>query len=289
VADTGPRRGPRLENRLPAEGINSSDEHPLREFAWLVGSALAALLLLMSLLAWGARWLAPHVPFSAELALADRLGLAQPKPEHAAQTASLQQLAERVSAAMRLPSGMPITVVYDNAPVVNAYATIGGRIVVYRGLLHKLRSEDALAALLAHEIAHVRHRHVASSLGRGLAIATVLGLVSADAGAAVAQSALGQAAGLAMLGYSREQETQSDEDAVRAVLALYGHAGGLIELFSSLGQSEQGTGPAPTMLRTHPLTESRLQAVKASVARVGAALDGPVTPMPALLVRRQGS
>jgi predicted Zn-dependent protease len=127
---------------------------------------------------------------------------------------------------------------------------------------------------------------VAASLGRGLAIAMVLGLVSADAGAAVAQSALGQAAGLAMLGYSRDQETQSDEDAVRAVLALYGHAGGLIELFSSLGPPERSSGPALTMLRTHPLTEARLEAVRAHAARAGAALEGTLTPMPAALVRR---
>jgi Zn-dependent protease with chaperone function len=285
VAENGSARGPRLENRLPAEGINSTDEHPLREFAWLVGSALAALLLVMALIAWGARWLAPHVPFAAEMALAERLGVARPKPEHAVQTAALQQLADRLSSVMQLPAGMTITAVYDDAPMVNAYATIGGRVVVFRGLLHKLRSEDALAALLAHEIAHVKHRHVAAGLGRGLAIATVLGMVSADAGAAVAQSALGQAAGLAMLGYSREQETQSDDDALHAVLALYGHAGGLIELFASLGPAERDGGPALAMLRTHPLTPARLAAVRARAARAGAAIDGSLTPMPAPLRR----
>lgn len=83
MAEGRPRRGPRLENRLPAEGINSSDQHPRREFAWLVGGAIAALLVLMALLAWGARWLAPHVPFAADMALAERLGVARPKPEHA--------------------------------------------------------------------------------------------------------------------------------------------------------------------------------------------------------------
>lgn len=285
MVDGGPQRGPTLENRLPAEGINSSDEHPLREFAWLVGSAVAALLLLLGVLVWGARWLAPKVPFSAELALADRLGVAQPKPEHAAQTRELQALADRIAAVMQLPANMTVKLSYDESPVVNAYATIGGRIVVFKGLLRRLRSEDALAALLAHEIAHVKHRHVAASLGRGLAVATVLGVLSADAGAAVAQSALGQAAGLALLGYSREQESQSDDEAVRAVVALYGHAAGVLELFASLGQPTPGSGPEMVLLRTHPLSATRLQAARARAAQAGWAIEGTTRPLPAALAR----
>lgn len=283
MAEGPPHRGPRLENRLPAEGINSSEEHPLREFAWLVGSALVAMLLLLGLLVWGARWLAPQVPFSAEVALAERLGVARPRPEHAAQTRELQALADRVAAAMQLPTGVSVTLSYDGSRVVNAYATIGGRVVVFRGLLHKLRSEDALAALLAHEIAHVKHRHVAASLGRGLAVATVLGVLSADAGAAVAQSALGQAAGLALLGYSRDQESQADDEAVRAVVALYGHAAGVIELFASLGQPDRGGAAEMTLLRTHPLTAARLQAVRARAAQAGWAVEGATRPLPAAL------
>ena len=67
------QRGPRLENRLPAEGINSSSEHPLKEFAWLIVASGVTLLVLMALASWGARWLAPQLPFSAEVALAQRL------------------------------------------------------------------------------------------------------------------------------------------------------------------------------------------------------------------------
>lgn len=281
------RTGPSLENRLPAEGINSSDEHPLKEFAWLVGASLVTLLLLLALVGWGARWLAPQLPFSAEVALAERVVDAPAKPEHAARSAALQALADRVAAQMGLPEGVSVVVTYDDSPVVNAYATLGGRIRVFKGLLIELQSEDALAALLAHEIAHVKHRHVAANLGRGLAVALLLGVVSTDAGAAAAQQALGGATSLALLGYSREQEAQADQDALHAVVALYGHAGGMVELFTRLGDATnatKGSGPQVEALHTHPLTEARLAAVQARAQQAGWAISGASQALPAVLV-----
>ena len=60
---TGPA-GPALENRLPAEGINSSPEHPLKEFGWIVAASVVTLLVVVTLVGWGARWLAPMLPYS---------------------------------------------------------------------------------------------------------------------------------------------------------------------------------------------------------------------------------
>ena len=272
-------RGPRLENRLPAEGINSSSEHPLNEFAWLIVASGVTLLVLMALASWGARWLAPKLPFSAEVALAERVVDQPIKPEHAARSAELQRVADQVAARMALPEGMTVVVGYNDSPLVNAYATVGGRIQVFQGLLHELQSEEALAALLAHEIAHVKHRHVAASLGRGLAVAVLLSVVSADAGAAAAEAALGSAAGFTLLGYSREQEAQADDEALQAVVALHGHAGGLVELFTRLGQADKTNGPKLEALNSHPLTEARLQAVQARARERGWASSGALTPL----------
>ncbi len=281
--DERPSGAPRLENRLPAEGINSSDEHPLKEMAWLVAASLVTLAVVVLLVGWGARWLAPYVPFRAEQAIAERVVDKPPVPADTARVAALQAVADRVSRHMGLPDGMSVLLAYDERPVVNAYATIGGRIVVFAGLLRELHSEDALAALLAHEIAHVQHRHVAASMGRGLALALLLGVISSDAGAAAAQSALGQAAGLAMLGYSREQETQADEDALRALVAQYGHGAGVVELFKQLGRQAGSEGPQFEVLRSHPLTPARLRAIQEQAGQAGWATQGTLTPLPEAL------
>ena len=184
---------------------------------------------------------------------------------------------------MGLPDGMAVVLTYSDSPIVNAYATVGGRIQVFKGLLHELQSEEALAALLAHEIAHVKHRHVAASLGRGLAVALLLSVVSADAGAAAAESALGNAAGFSLLGYSREQEAQADDEALQAVVALYGHAGGMVELFTQLGKATGSKLPQLQALHSHPLTEARLAAVQARAREKGWAITGEQTPLSALL------
>ncbi len=283
---------PTLENRLPDEGINSSDEHPLKEFAWLVTAALVTLAIVVVVVGWGARWAAPKIPFRHEVALAEKLGLdgSPQTPADAARSRALQAVADRVAQHLKLPPDMPIVVRYEDADVMNAYATIGGRVRVFRGLLEKLPSEDALAALLAHEIGHVKHRHIAANVGRGLALALMLGMISTDAGAAAAQSVLGQATNLALLSYSREQESACDDEALDAVAAMYGHVGGFTQLFELMRKAETergrtvGGGVAIERLRSHPLTETRLEHARERAAANGWQITGTATPLPAALI-----
>ncbi len=277
------RRGLVLVNRLPAEGINSSDEHPLKEFAWLIGASIATVLAVVLFIGWGARWLAPKVPFAAELAIAERLLDRPQTPADEVRSKALQALAQRVAAQMALPNEVTVGLRYEESQVVNAYATLGGRIRVHSALLRELRSEDELAALLAHEIAHVKHRHVAANLSQGLTLGLLLAVVSSDAGAAAAQSALNQTAGVALLGYSRAQEEQADAEAVKAVVALYGHAGGVADLFTHLGRVESDATGQVQLLSTHPLTSRRLTSIRAQAEQAGWALSGAVTPMPPAL------
>ena len=59
---------------------------------------------------------------------------------------------------------------YDASDTVNAFATLGGHVVIYRGLLEKLPNENVVAMVVAHEIAHIKHRDPVAALGRGVAI-----------------------------------------------------------------------------------------------------------------------
>jgi beta-barrel assembly-enhancing protease len=279
---------PFLENRLPDEGINTSPDHPLREFAWLIGAGLISFALLLAVLTFLAGWLAPKIPFRYEQVLAQRLNIGAKNPRYALQHATLQELADRVSAKMQMPTGMQIHVRLEPSRAVNAYATIGGHVVVYSGLLDKLPSEEALATLLAHEIAHVKNRHVAANSGRGLAIALGLTMLSADAGGRAAQSVFGVASQAALMSYSREHETEADAAALAAVVALYGHGAGYIQLFDTL-QKEEGKLPeamrSAGFMRSHPLTQERLQAARDLAQLKGWSLEGGFTALPPALQR----
>jgi predicted Zn-dependent protease len=71
------------------------------------------------------------------------------------------------------------------------------------------------------------------------------------------------------------------------VVALYGHAGGVVELFTRLGDATKATkGSAPQVeaLHTHPLTEARLAAVHLRARQAGWAVTGAGTALPGVLV-----
>lgn len=239
----------RFENRVPDEGINAQPQNLGREAIWLIFGAIACVVALVVLADVGARWLAPRLPFSVERALAERMEGKSPdlSPEERAANAALQDLADRLRGPLGMPDDITVKVRVDDSDVINAYATVGGRIVIHRGLLRRLRDESELAALLAHEMAHVQHRHVAASIGRGLAISLVLSVVSADAGGQAASVLLEQTGGLLARGYGRDHEREADASAMHAAASLYGHVGGVTGLFdrisaARLDQTDQDGG-----------------------------------------------
>jgi predicted Zn-dependent protease len=276
----------KLENRLPAEGINASREHPLKEFAWLMGGAVAVVVVLVAVVSYCAQWIAPRIPFEYELELTGGIEWVRaPATEEArAAQAELQALAERLAARMDLPPGMTIRVGYHEGSTVNAFATLGGRAVFFRGLLGKLHSEDALAAVMAHELAHLKHRHPAAALGRGIAVGLMLSVVSAELGRTMGGNVLSQAGMMTLLTFNRDQEREADAEALRVLAAVYGHIGGAFELFEAFMQQSPARAVAektiPEFLRTHPVTAARLQAARDWARANGKALDGPRRPLP---------
>src|SRR3989344_1501820 len=159
-----------FENRSPDEGINAQPEHLGREAILLIVGAIVCVIGLVVLADVAASWLAPRLPFSLERELADRMEGEPPKLPAQGQgaNAGFEELAGPLRGPLGMPEDITVKVRVDDSEVLNAYATVGGRIVIHRGLLRRLRGEHELAALLAHEMAHVQHRHAAASLGRGL-------------------------------------------------------------------------------------------------------------------------
>jgi predicted Zn-dependent protease len=286
----------KLENRLPEEGINAAHDSPLRELAWLLAGAIALVVALVAAAALLAQWLAPRIPYTYEARLATAVDLTAPPKSEAGRAvqAELQALADRLAAPMDLPRGMVVRVGYREDATVNAFATLGGQTVFFRGLLGKLDSEDALAMVMAHEIAHLKYRHPAAALGRGVAVGIVLSLVSAELGRSAAGGVLNQAGALTLLSFNREQEREADEAALRVLAAEYGHLGGALDLFEAFARlpaaNRDPALPAIEFLRTHPLTASRVEAVRAWAAAHGVPLDGPRTALPpAVAAARAGA
>jgi predicted Zn-dependent protease len=262
------------------EGINTSQQHPLREFLLLSAGVLGLVLLLVLIVAMAGERLATWIPFRAEVALAEPY-LAQLAPlEQQEDGRYLQRLAERLTAGMELPDGMDITVHYLEGDTVNAFATLGGHVVIYQGLLEKLPHENALAMVLAHEIAHIKLRHPIRSLGRGVSVALLLNAITGFGDRQAAAGLLGEAGLLTLLRFSREQERLADREALAAVQRLYGHVAGAVDLFEMLeGERRHGVEP-PQFLSSHPLDRDRIESMQRLALEMGWPAEGEVSPLP---------
>lgn len=267
----------KLENPPQPEQYDPAAEQPVRELAILLGGVLAITLVVAFALAWFAGMLAPRLPFAVERDfMAESMTV---DPNFADQAADLQRLADRLGAALALPPEMTLTLHYSDSKAVNAYATLGGHIVVFRGLITRLNSENALAAVIAHEIAHIRHRHPAASAGRGLAVALMISALSSAVGNTVAGRIMGTTGMGVLMNYSREQETVADDDALRAVAKVYGHLGGAADLFETLKQTHPGAEAGFEIFRSHPFADRRIEHVREFGARHGIPTEGSLTPL----------
>ena len=270
-----------MEYRNPQvpEGINVSATHPLLDFLRLLGGVLVVAAILIAAAALLADKLARHIPFSAEQQLASPFSAKLPPPGTV--SAYLQQLATRVAAAQALPPGMSVTVHFVDEPTVNAFATLGGNIVVFRGLLARMPSENALAMVLGHEIAHVKLRHPVSTLGRGLAIGVAVATISSGAGNDIAGRTLGQAGLLTAMTFSRSQERAADGEALRALAQVYGHVGDADAVFRLLAEeSARLQVEPPAFLRTHPLDQERIDGIATAARANSWPATGDLVAMP---------
>lgn len=261
--------------RIP-EGINVADRHPLRELLTLAGGALLVLVLLSWLMGQFGGRLARLLPFEHEAALAPVSMLrSDAGPEL---QAYLGRLGAHVVEQLALPADMKVHLHLDGGDTFNAFATLGGNILLYRGLLERLPHENALVMLLAHEMAHVRHRDPIVGIGQGVAIQALMGLLVGDPNLA----ALGSAGLYTQLHYTREMERTADAAALTAVQGLYGHVTGAGELFRVIqAQRERsGGGDMPAIFSSHPLDRQRLQAMADLAREQGWSGSGQTTPLP---------
>ena len=273
------------ENRQPPEGINVTAEHPLRQFVRLVVAAAVLLVLLVVALQFAGAFLAKRIPFDFERRVVERMqidfGDAELSPEL---VGYLDTLAERLMGSMAVPEGVDVTVHYSPERTFNAFATVGGNLLFYRGLLARLPHENALAMVLAHEIAHVLHRDPVAGLGGGVASAVALAMLTGNAGTGLAGEVLGRAGVLTGVQFTRRMEHEADRAALGALAATYGHVGGGDALFELIAE-KRGESRLPDWLArftsTHPLDADRIRAMAEIAAAEGWATEGEITPLPA--------
>lgn len=154
---------------------------------------------------------------------------------------------------------------------INAFACPGGIILITRGMLSSVKSEDELAAVLAHEIAHIIHRDGIGAIksSRWSEALLVIGSNAAkEFGPKETAKLVSLFEGsiddvvktLVVNGYGREQEKAADAAALNYLAAAGYDPQGLVGYLTRLG--EAGNATKRGILATHPGTDERLQNIR---------------------------
>jgi len=206
--------------------------------------------------------------------------------------AQLQRVGERLSRVVfwDMPDADWEFVVFD-VPQINAFAMAGGKVGVFSGLFKIASTDDQLASVIAHEIAHVTAKHVHEKLSQELAVNTVgtVGVIGLGVSGApgITTAALSQAYGLSTgvgaLAFDRAKEKEADYIGLMYMARAGYDPQAAISVLEAL-EAESANDPVqPAILSTHPTHPERIiqlmdamPKAQKELARAGAAKAAPV-------------
>ncbi|MEM6273667.1 MAG: M48 family metallopeptidase [Myxococcota bacterium] len=256
----------------PEINHNVSPEHPLKEALTLVVGAAVLIVGLTMLLVFAidrfVDWLPPET--ETRLLQTDWSTSDEEGPEQARLQVMVDQLAEGWP---ENPYTFRVSIWPSEVP--NAFALPGGVIGVTRGLLDEVTSENEIAFVLAHEIGHFKNRDHLRGLGRGLAIGLAWAWLTSSGASLDVGNLISQ---VTQRSFAREQESEADEVGLRLLVAEYGHAGGATKFFERRAADEDSADAVALPFSTHPLSDERVDALRARAAELNVEIDGELTP-----------
>ncbi len=215
---------------------------------------------------WGipllAKTITPHIPVGWEKGMGDSALRFLAPEESRCNNKELQQavdeIATRLSATDPDPYSFKVFVV--KSPVFNAVALPGGNIVVFVGLLEKTQSPESLAAVIAHEMQHVKKRHVTKRIIEDSSTGLIISAVAGDVTGSMLYG-LKIARNLAMLSYSRQDEEEADAGGIKMMIAANLDPQAMISFFEVM-QKKNSKFKMPQYLSTHPDNVERISRLK---------------------------
>ncbi len=158
-----------------------------------------------------------------------------------------------------------------NSNELNAFCMPGGKIMFYSGLIRQLGlSDDEIAVVMGHEIAHALREHSREQVSQAMAAQTAIGIGAALFGLGEGSAQLANAGYEALIAsrFSRNDETEAD----RIGLELSARSGydprAGVTLWQKMIRASQGGGRPPQFLSSHPAEANRVQQIEALLPTV---------------------
>ena len=258
--------GYRLSTQLDA--MTSEHRTHIRRHHVLILGLLAGLILLPFAAYWALRGAAAAsvalLPISVDEAIGEAsvgsMDLGGPVLDDPVVNEAVNDMVQRLIAVD--PSEFTFNVRVVRAPTVNAFALPGGQIVIYTGLIESADSGDQVAAVVAHEIAHVTERHGLTRIANSIGIVAAVSLLLGDIG-----GLLGIAAELFTVAtindYGQDQESEADELGAQRLHEARVSPMALAEFFQQLLDEHGDIPDALSWIASHPQHAERIDAIRA--------------------------
>ncbi|MBU1076799.1 MAG: M48 family metallopeptidase [Spirochaetes bacterium] len=240
--------------------FNISKRSPIADFFILVSISLGILLAVYFLLGFAVDLIVPHIPIQVEKTLGKIFTLQYNSNKKASENKYISMVLSGM--VKQLPSSHQkrdyrIRIVPDQE--INALALPGGNIILFTGLLDRVRSENELAFVIGHELGHFSNRDHLKRMGRSLVIIMVsFTLLGQDN--SISKFLVNTLIG-AQMKYSQKQELEADLIAVELLNKQYGHVAGALDFFNRI-KSEGNFSRILSYFSTHPHTKDRAEVLK---------------------------
>lgn len=268
----------RLGDVFPAQQLDITDKDFIKRYKQAyprtfvqrlnmsAAGVVATSLLLLLLVLWASYvWLLPAIatygakvfPKDYEIELGQKMyqSVLEGEQIDSSKTMAINQFFNQLKIDKSYP--VKITVVKSN--ITNAFALPGGGIVVYDAIINNMSSPEQLAALLAHEYSHVELKHATRNLFRTLSGYLFLSVIFGDM-SGVGGVLIENAHQLRNLSYSRELETEADNQGLKVLKHNNLNYMGMIDLFELLKKESNGV-EVNELISTHPDLDNRIQNV----------------------------
>lgn len=157
------------------------------------------------------------------------------------------------------------TYIIQDDEVINAFCVPGGYMYVYTGLIKYLDSEDELAGVMGHEMAHADRRHSTDQMTKQYGIELLLGVVLGNNQGTVTQIA----ENMLLLKYGRDAEREADKYGVTYLCPTNYKADGFANFFDKLAADGQNGGGLEDFFSTHPSPDERVKNIRDEKSTLG--------------------
>lgn len=246
------------------DSVNVTRHNPLVEFFSYMAAAIGVIALIYFGSAYLVDWAVERTTPQTERWLSDKMAFTHRFLIDQDLSSAMQERQEKLRALFdRLPKDdLPADLHYEVFLVdnkeINAFALPGGKIVIHRGLLDSLKSENALVFVLGHELGHIQNRDHLRGMGRGL-VASIVSLLLFGQESNISSWVSNEVLTIENT-FSRGQERHADRDGLEMLMRHYGHVGGAMEFFERVKDSSGMVWMS--YLTTHPHPTQRMKILR---------------------------